>query len=301
MWKDETLTLNQLKYFLAIIGAGSISKASRQIFVAQPALSNQIKLLEDELGQILFYRNANGVVLTEAGKKLQDRAIGILRQVDALKEELTSSISEPVGSLAIGLAMALNMRMSEQIYRKLNDSYPKLRVRLMESMSGFLPQLLEDGQIDLALAYDAKPYRNHKVEKLGHESLYWVTTPKNVRMRKPHADFDTIQKIGLILPGFPHSLRLLIDRQFHLHGLRPNIKIEVDSTYTIKKMIVSENLSSILSVHTVKEEVESGQLVALPIQKPSIDRDIHLVTGYQRQNDPIVALARNAIVELFQT
>lgn len=82
------MTLSQLRYFLAAAQAGSLSRAAERIRIAQPALSQQLSGLEREFGQVLFLRHSRGVTLTEAGHRLQERAIEILRQLDLVHDEL---------------------------------------------------------------------------------------------------------------------------------------------------------------------------------------------------------------------
>lgn len=286
------MTLAQLRYFLAITRAGSISAAAEQVHVAQPALSQQIRLLEEELGQALFSRHARGVRLTDAGSRFQTRALGILRQVDAIKDEFVSTRAEPVGSVTLGMATAVNMAFSVPIYEEVRRRYPGIALRLIESMSGFVLEWAEQGRIDLALGYELEPAPGLDAERLGREPLFLIAAPGWFAKPRNRVSLAELTRIPMVLPGFPHSLRILLDRKLAERGLKLEVTAEVDSTPSMKQLVARRAGCSILSAHSVAEEVSRGQLLAIPIGKPGITRSIDLSVGGQRRHDPAVQAVR---------
>src|SRR5918995_7408678 len=94
-----SMDLKKLGQFLAIIEAGSLSGAAKRLNIAQPALSHAVQALEDELGVTLFERHARGVVLTEFGVLLAERATAILREVDSAKLLIRQRIANPSGDV----------------------------------------------------------------------------------------------------------------------------------------------------------------------------------------------------------
>ena len=97
------MTLKQLRYLIAIVEAGSFSNAARQAFIAQPALSRQIGLLESELEMQLLARQHDGIELTDAGRQLYEVARSVVQQLDSVKDELKSSRGNPKGHVAISI------------------------------------------------------------------------------------------------------------------------------------------------------------------------------------------------------
>ena len=292
------VTLAQLKYFLAIVRAGSLSGAARDVFIAQPALSHQLQLLEQELGQQLFVRYARGVRLTDSGRRFQERAIAVLRQVESIKAELAAPVGEVIGEVVVGMAIAANMGFSVACYEEVGRRHPGVRLRLVESMSGFLPEWMQRGSIDLALTYDSPPSDHYQVDILGQESLYLVAPPELAQRLGPKVRLAQLADIPLVIPGFPHALRLLIDRVMSAHGIAPRVIAEVDSTYSIKKIIKLVDAAGILSIHGFREEVETGALCAVEIVEPEIRRSLCLLVGNGRQSDPAVAAVRAVIAEV---
>ncbi|VFR18206.1 Nitrogen assimilation regulatory protein Nac [plant metagenome] len=292
------MTLAQLRYFLAIVRAGSMSAAAELVHVAQPALSQQIRQLEGELGQALFRRHARGIRLTDAGLRFQERAFGILRQVDALRDEFISTRAEPVGQVTLGMATAVNTAFLLPICLAVRRRHPGITLRLVESMSGFLMEWAEQGRVDLALAYEAASAPGLDAQRLGRESLFLIAAPGWRAPVKRRLGLADLARIPMVLPGFPHSLRILLDRSFAQRGLRLNVTAEVDSTLGMKQLVAAGVGCSILSRHSVAEEVGRGELAALPIARPGVSRSIDLLTGVQRRSDPAVQAVRAVVEEV---
>ena len=298
-WGGPALTLIQLRYFLAIVRAGSLSGAARQVRVAQPALSHQILQLETELGQDLFLRHARGMTLTEAGSRLLDRATEIIRQVDGTRDELTSTNASPIGTVKVGLATAVNMALSVPLLREGLVRYPRIKLHLVEGMSGFLLEWAERGHVDLAVVYDAPGSGQLRFETMGREDLLLIAPAGIASSLGRAVSPSELERLPLILPGFPHALRSLVDRAAAAASIRLDIVAEVDSTYSIKKLVADGLGCAILSRHTVREEVEAGELVAVPIEGLRLHRTVQLASNSHRSNDTAVRAVSRLIVDCF--
>ncbi len=292
------MTLTQLRYFLATIQAGSISKAASQVRVAQPGLSQQLALLEAEFGQALFVRHARGVTPTEAGRRLGERAIEILRQVDLTHDELAIDTASPVGSVALGMATAFNMAFSVEVMTRAKQRYPRIRLHLVESMSGFLREWTERGRIDLSVIYETPPNPSLHTEILGREELFLIAPPVMAGRLGRTVGFADLPHLPLILPGQAHGLRVLLDGRAAEAGLALSVAFEVDSTYTIKGLVAAGAGFSILSAHAVRAEVADGTLAAIPIGEPGVSRSVQLATGQGRRTDPSVLAVAGIIREV---
>ena len=294
------MTLSQLRYFLAAAQAGSLSRAAGQIRVAQPALSQQLAALEAEFGQALFLRHARGVTLTEAGSRLRERATEILRQVDLTHDELSVDADSPVGSVALGLATAFNMAFSVAVLTRARQLFPRIRLHLVESMSGFLREWTERGRIDLSVLYEVLPSPTLHLEPLGTEDLFLIAPPSMARRLAATVPLEALAGLPLVLPGVTHGLRTLVDRRAAEAGLVLSVVFEVDSTYTMKRLVAAGEVCSILSAHAVREEVASGALAAIPIVAPGIPRMVQLATAHGRQTDPSVAAVSGIIRDVIR-
>lgn len=284
-----SMTLTQLRYFLAVIKAGSISGAATQIHVAQPAISQRLKQLEAELGHVLFTRLPRGIELTPAGHKLKAHALEILRRVDSVQDDFLSSERNPLGEVTLGMSTAINSTFCVDVVEGVNAMYPNIKLTLVESMSGTLLEWAQSGRVDVAVVYDTPGNSPLDVHCIGREDLYVVSAPKARAALPATISITDIAKLPLILPAFPQTLRLMIEKAFaEQTGSGPNVLADVDSTYAIKKLVAAGKGHSILSVHSIGDELARQELSITPIVAPSITRTVNLVTHHQRRLDAAV-------------
>ncbi len=235
------------------------------------------------------------MTLTEAGRRLQERAIEILRQVDLVRDELAVDAASPAGSVAVGLATAFNMAFSVAVLTQARELYPRIRLHLVESMSGFLREWTERGRIDLSVVYEVPPGPTLHLEALGTEELFLIASPDRARQLGPSITLPALARLPLVLPGRAHGLRSLVDRRAAEAGLALAVAFEVDSTYTIKRLVMVGEAYGVLSAHAVQEETACGTLVAVPIAAPGIPRTVQLATARARRTDPSVAAIAKVI------
>jgi LysR family nitrogen assimilation transcriptional regulator len=149
--------LRQLRYFVTIVQSGSLSAASRQLHVAQPALSHHLKRLEQEFGVRLLRREARGVQMTREGEHFFRHAVGLLRQADNLRNAMTASASAPRGSVAVGLPRTVAGLLALPIFERALTSYPQLSLEVADGHSGELGRAVVEGRLDFAMIMPPGP------------------------------------------------------------------------------------------------------------------------------------------------
>ena len=293
------MTLTQLRYFLAVIKAGSISGAAVQIHVAQPAVSQRLKQLETELGQRLFTRLPRGIELTAAGHRLKIHALEIIRRIESVHADFVSSDSNPFGDVKLGMATAINTKFCVDVLESVNRIYPNIRLALVESMSGTLLEWTESGRIDMAVVYDTPGNTPLMVHFLAREKLYLVSSPGAKDALPDVITISEIAGLELILPAFPQTLRLMVEKAFlDSIGKGPRILIDVDSNHAIKKLVAAGKGHSILSIHSIDDELSRQELAITPIAEPSITRTINLVSNQNRTPDSAVRAVQKVVARL---
>lgn len=145
------MDLKQLRYFVAIADEGSISGAARRLFLSQPPLSAQIKLLEKELGCVLFERGSRKIQLTEAGKLLYERAQSLLGLADGTCRELRDLQSSGSGTLRLGVVSSVGWAVLDRGIRPFRAQYPNVAFELHEANTYQLLEQLHAGLLDLAV------------------------------------------------------------------------------------------------------------------------------------------------------
>ena len=268
------MNLRQLRHLVAIIDAGSLSRAAAVVYVAQPALSLQVATLEAELGTKLLDRSSTGVTPTSAGKRLYRHAQTILRQVEAARAEV--GCAEPIsGQVSVGLPTSAAALLAVPLLALIRETLPAVRLTIFESMSGYLEELLVTNRLDLALLYRDSPIKGVEVQPLLVESLYLVS--RRVRPLEPNLSMEDVRHRSLVLPSAKHSLRALIEQSFNRLDINLDVVADLDSLPTLHAAAERGIADTILPLSSLGSAPLASK--ALSVQKlvnPGISRPVAL-------------------------
>lgn len=268
------MDIKQLRTLLAIAETGSLTRASELLHVVQPALSRQLKLLEDELGVQVFERNRRGMQLTDAGKTFVEKARRALRQLDQAKTDIIATKNNILGTVSIGMLPSLGDAISVPLVASLRRQYPDLLISLTTGFTSELQGLLEKGELDVALLGEYKPSALLSTEPVLREALYVVGLPATgLRLTDP-VTLSSAAKLPLILPAYPQGLRLLIDHACTMMGVHLNVVAESNSTSVQLDLVRAGQGFAILPFVALTPYLEDGRLSAAPITAPDMHRNL---------------------------
>lgn len=170
------MEIHQLEYFVAIVETGGFSRAAERCNVAQPSLSQQIKKLEDEIGQPLFDRLGRKVVLTQTGKMLLPRAINILGELRGIKVDLQTGIQEEQGTLAVGFIPTVAPFVLPAVIRRFSQEFPNATLEVHEDLTEELVEKIIVAELDVGIT--SLPIKNKLIqtEELLTEPLLVATS-----------------------------------------------------------------------------------------------------------------------------
>ncbi len=157
-----------LQYFLAVTREGNISAAAQSLNLSQPSLSRQLKDLEDELGARLFIRGNRHIELTEEGLILRKRAGEIMQLVELTESEISEVKNNISGTLSIGAGESLSMHRITEVFRRLKENYPDIRLNVVSGDTEDLQDRLDRGLLDFALIFtdfDRNAYHHLTLEE----------------------------------------------------------------------------------------------------------------------------------------
>ncbi len=266
------MTPRQLRYFAEIARAGSMTAAAGTLHIAQPALSQHIAAMEQELGVVLLERNARGVGLTVEGRRLLDRAGSILRQLDRLPDDVKSAASEPVGPVSLCLVGSVATMLVLPLYRALEARAPGIRLQLSAGMSKQAREMLETRRVELALLPTAFEISRFEALPLFEEEfcLFGKREAFKKNCEGPIA-FKDIGDRPLIAPDREHDLRKLIERVALDQNCALNIRYELNDSALLRRAVLNGLGCAILPRNTFSVPETSG-LVAREIVMPNIVR-----------------------------
>jgi LysR family transcriptional regulator, nitrogen assimilation regulatory protein len=277
------MDLKQLRSLVTVAETGNVTKAADLLHVVQPAISRQLRLLEEDLGVPLFDRGRHGMALTEAGITMVEYAKRILNEVDRARAEMKPAQGSVGGIVTIGLLPSVADLLSGPILSAMQNKYPGIRVRITVGYSGHLPKWLEAGEVDFALLYDLKPNPLLNVTPILEESLWVVGSPAHkLRQNKP-VPLSWLIKQEVVLPSPHHGLRLLVDQASNLMKYELNVSAETNALSVQKSMVLSGHSVTVLPAVAVVDDIKRGLLTAAPIKEPAIQRKIILALPANRQ------------------
>lgn len=159
------MELRQLAYFIEVARLNNVTRAAERVNIAQPALSQQIRNLEQELGVKLFKRTGRGVTLTEAGEQFYIGAEKTLAEAQKARDSVKEGIDDPHGNIVVGAPESLVQTRLAKLLAKFGEKYPQIKVFIRENTTEPLLEALKKGELDLALAntLDAK-YSPHLID-----------------------------------------------------------------------------------------------------------------------------------------
>lgn len=233
------MDIRKLRYFVQIVESGSLSKAAREVHVAQPALSQQLAALEDEVGKPLLVRSSKGVAPTENGLALYHHARFMIHQLDKALSIARSETPALQGMVSVGLPATTVAALGLRLVKRVRDRYPGILLNVVEGMSGHIADLMRRQQLDLAVLFGGQIISDFPVRPLLVEELF-VITRKESRFVAPDArsiSIEAVSQIPLILPTGSHGLRQRISAEFENRGLPLNVMVEIDSLALVMSCI----------------------------------------------------------------
>jgi len=272
------MNFRQLKYFVAIIDEGSMLKATEILRVAQPALSQHIANLEDELGVQLLVRTPRGVVPTQAGEVLYLHAKKIAAQMKLAADDVQSEADTPKGEVAVVLPPMLSPYIAPLLVERVDQEFPEIHLRIMEALSLKGGTLVESGRVDIGLLASESPRDNVNNELLYHEHLFFVEKADDGNKTKDGQpiSFRDLVKRPLIVSHKQHAVRAILEKTAKKNKLGLNVKVETESPHLLRSYLKKGLGGVVLPWPSLSELYEAGEITARPIIKPDFRRQVYL-------------------------
>jgi DNA-binding transcriptional LysR family regulator len=270
------MDIRQLRTFLQVTDLGSLSRAADRLGIAQPALGRQVRMLEEELGTPLFTRHGRGMVPTPAGQLLAERATAILRMVEETRAEITAGRDVVRGTVTLGVPPTAGEVISGPLVERFVRLYPEVMVRIVPAFGGYLQDMLQRGELDLAVMYETNSVRRLGPEPLIVEKLCLAGPPDSSLSLDEAISFRQLSGLSLILPGPRHGLRILLEDEAGKAGITLTVPIEADSLQTLKDLASRGLGHTILPFAAVDDAIGSGALCAAPVVQPELSRRLVL-------------------------
>lgn len=284
------MELRQLRYFVAIVDHGSLSRAARVLHIVQPALSQQLQQLEEELGASLLHRSSRGMQATDAGKLFYEHAQAILKQVSDARSAVTQSTDKPSGTVALGIPQSASAALAFPLLKTIREVYPDIHFQLTEELTGNLHEQLRSGRLNLAILFDDGQLSQFNCWPMVEEEMLYITC-KNSRFasRQKQISLQQALQSTLILPSILHGVRPRLEQVVAQAGLQTQEVIDITSIAILKSALMADMGATILPASPMLAELERGEMQAWRLADARLSRTVTLCAS---KNIPLTNAAQ---------
>jgi len=263
------LNMNQLRAFYTAAKLNSISLAAQELMVTPPAITMQIKKLEETLEIRLVFRHGNAIRLTEVGESVFQRATAIFEQIREMENYLEDISTSKSGELRIGCPQTPAKYIMPRLISRFKETYPGMRIVLNLGLGSELIENLLAQKDELAWVRYLPEDKRLKVRMIGSEEVVLVTAAQSRHITTEEISITQMSTIPLIVPIKGSGMRDVIFEYLKRFKVVPNIAMESGSIALIKELILQDTGVSFLEKYAVKEELQSGTLKAVHILEGS--------------------------------
>ncbi|MCP4188757.1 MAG: LysR family transcriptional regulator [Gammaproteobacteria bacterium] len=294
------ITLRQLKVFREVARQQSFTRASKALFLTQPAVSMQIKQLEGVIGMPLFEKQGKQINLTDAGEEIKVLSETILQQIEETTQNLELLASGQQGKLRLAVATTV-ASVATRLMARFNERHPALSLHFIVTNREGLIDLLETNQTDIVIM--GKPPEDLQLEtqEFMPNPLVVIAPPGHTLCNRQKAvSLNSLFQHNFILREPSSGTRRAIERFLAAEGRSLESSMEMNSNDAIKQSVAEGLGLGIVSIHTVTSELEQGSLKLIDVTGFPLRRSWYLVQRKGRRLSPLSERFKAYIIEEVQ-
>src|SRR3954464_3062015 len=270
------MDFEQLETFLQVTRHGSFSRAAEKRFRTQPAISSQIRALEEEVGAKLLDRSGGKVSITASGKLFQKYAEDMLEARKALLTDIAEMERVPRGEIVVGANEGTCLHILPEVFAEFKKLYPNVGVQISRLERAKILESIIENSVDFGVVSAPVDDKRLTVVNIHRDELVIIAPPGHPLSLKPQASIADVVPFPLLLPKLGRT-RDSIENLFEERRLKPRIAMELDSSELLKRFVAADVGIGFIARSNVMEDVKAGVLAAIPMSDALIKRDLALV------------------------
>ena len=291
----KNVTLRQLRVFEAVARHLSFSRAAEEMHLTQPAVSMQVRQLEDMVGLPLTEQIGKKIFLTAAGEEVARHARLVALQLRAAEESLAAIKGVRGGELRIGVVSTAKY-FAPRLLTEFRASHPGVELKLGVHNRGTIVHQLANNEIDLAIMGRPPLEFETVAERFAPHPLVIIATAEHALAGKKHIDLPDLARDTFLIREPGSGTRTAMERFFAAANFTPGAIFEMSSNETIKQAAMAGMGVAFISEHTIGLERTAGRLVVLPVRGTPVMRDWYLVHREEKQLLPIATAFRDFLL-----
>jgi LysR family transcriptional regulator, low CO2-responsive transcriptional regulator len=270
------MDFDQLETFIEVSRLSSFSRAAEKRFRTQPAISSQIRSLEEEVGAKLLDRSGGKVSLTASGKLFLKFAEDTLDARKAAVTAIAETERVPRGEIVVGANEGTCLHVLPEVFAHFKKQYPDVSISINRADYAKILESVIDNSVDFGVV--SLPISDNRLTSvpIHKDELVLITPPKHPLGKLKSAAAADIAQYPLVMPKVGHT-RDALDDLFHRMKLKPRYAMELDSSELLKRFVAADVGIGFISKSNVVEDVKANTLAAIPLTDTQIRRDLALV------------------------
>jgi DNA-binding transcriptional LysR family regulator len=270
------MDFDQLETFLEVARLSSFSRAAERRFRTQPAISSQIRALEEEVGAKLLDRSGGKVAVTGPGKVFQKYAEDVLEQRRVMLVALAEMHRVPRGELVVSANEGTCLHILPEVFAEFKRQYPSVAVSVKRLEHNKILEAIIENSCDFGVVSMPVPDKRLTVVPIHRDELIVITPPRHPLAGQNKATVAEVVEYPLLLPKVGRT-RDALEMLFHERKLKPRISMELDSSELLKRFVAADVGIGFIPRSHVAEDLQANALAALTLADASIQRELALV------------------------
>ena len=270
------MDFDQIETFLEVARLSSFSRAAERRFRTQPAISSQIRALEEEVGARLLDRSGGKVAVTAAGKVFQRYAEETLEQRRIMLVALAEMHRVPRGEIVVSANEGTCLHILPEVFAEFKRQYPKVGVNVKRLEHNKILEAIIENSCDFGVVSMPVPDKRLTVVPIHRDELVVITPPDHPLARRPKVTIAEVVQYPLLLPKVGRT-RDLLEKLFDDRGLKPAVSMELDSSELLKRFVAADVGIGFIPRSHVVDDLQAKVLAAPALADAAIQRELALV------------------------
>lgn len=284
------MELRQLEYFLMVSKVNSFTRAAERLYVSQPAVTNAIRSLEEELGIQLFDRSQKQALLTTEGQVFFNHVENVMHGVSKTISEINELKNLNTGILKLGITPLAGIAPIPQLLAKFRKTYPNIQISFIEENVSVIQKSLIEDKVDLGIIINGEDNNFIETSILGKQELVVCCSQNHRFSNLTSIDLSELVEEPLILLSQGCLLRKLIITEFERLNTLPQITFESNHIQTIKSLVACDIGLSVIPRGLCEND---SNLIAIPLKQP-----VYITISIAQKKNKYLSHAAQAILNL---
>jgi DNA-binding transcriptional LysR family regulator len=287
------MDFDQLEIFLEVARLASFSRAAEKRYRTQPAISSQIRALEEEVGARLLDRSGGRVSLTAAGKLFFKYAEDTIEHRKTILTEIAETERVPRGEIVVGANEGTCLHILPEVFAQFKRDYPGVSVSIKRADYARILESILENAVDFGVV--SLPVNDNRLqaELIHRDELVVITPPGHPLAAKKNLTVAEVAAFPLVVPKAGHT-RDALDTLFYDRKLKPKLAMELDSSELLKRFVAADVGVGFIARSNIEEDIRAKALAAIPLADAQVRRDLALVF----RKDKSLSRAAKAFMEI---